>query len=330
MEFRGADFVKKVQIKQEAEELKHRLEELEYESKVRDDIDDEYEDYRNYQKPSSNFEQLDLQDLALDETPVKPKIDKKKYAFLIFFLSIVFVFTVIVIKFFMSYVSQDDELSANKVDEKQIEQKFEQIVAQTKDINSTESNVSEPNTTVVNPPVVEQVVAPVQNTQIQKVETPAPQKTQNKPIEQKIVEQKQPETKKPEQKKEVIVKETKIEVRQPAPKPQKQAEQKAPQRNLKELFGTTPQKQQPVQSTKQSETTNANAKYIQVGSFSKEPDQKLFGQLKAAGYKYKVIETSKGDKTITKVIVGPLNAENATDELRKIKNNIAPSAFITK
>ena len=42
MEFRGADFVKKVQIKQEAEELKHRLEELEYESKVRDDIDDEY------------------------------------------------------------------------------------------------------------------------------------------------------------------------------------------------------------------------------------------------------------------------------------------------
>lgn len=301
MEFRGTDFVKKVQIKQEAEELKHRLEELEYESKIKDN----YDDYKNYQQPSQDFEQIDLQDLALSEAPEKHKIDKKKYAFLILFLSIVFIFTVIVIKFFMSYINQDDDLNANKVDEKQIEQKFEQIVAQTKDVNSTEQNgTHEVNTTSVNPQVIEKTIKPNQ--------------IQETPITTTPVQKVEP-------KKEVIVKETKIEVRQIMPKP-KPTEQKIPDRNLKELFGNIETKQKITKT----ESLDENAKFIQVGSFSKDPDEKLFSQLNASGYKYKVIESEKNGKKVTKVIVGPIKAENASNELSKIKNNIAPSAFITK
>lgn len=352
MEFRGADFIKKVQIKQEAEELRHRIEELEAQSmdsygekKYENDFDDSY-------NHTSQDDHLNLQDLAINEQPSKPKIDKKKLAFLIFFLAIVFIFTVILIRFFMNYTNQNDLVEQNKIDEAQIEHKFEQIVSQTKDVKPDSNKSKEANVTITEKTISPQTVVQ-QNTQ-PKPETiqTKPQNTttttqvavekqavqKEKPKQEMIVTQKvekkvekkvepKPENKQEQNPKQQIVKEIKTEPIQKTT--EKKVEQK---RDIKDLFGLnqvqTKADQKTVEQTKSTQTQNS--KYIQVGSFSQEPDKKLFEKLKKNNYQYQTKEIKKGDTIVTKVIVGPISEANINKELEKIKQNVAPSAFITK
>lgn len=67
--------------------------------------------------------------------------------------------------------------------------------------------------------------------------------------------------------------------------------------------------------------------YIQVGSFSKEPDKKLFDRLNASGLKY----TTSPNGSMTKVMVGPFQGEKAArDVLGTVKRNVESGAYITK
>ncbi len=67
--------------------------------------------------------------------------------------------------------------------------------------------------------------------------------------------------------------------------------------------------------------------YIQVGSFSKEPDKKLFERLNASGLKY----TTAPNGSMTKVMVGPFQGEKAArDVLGTVKRNVEAGAYITK
>jgi len=67
--------------------------------------------------------------------------------------------------------------------------------------------------------------------------------------------------------------------------------------------------------------------YIQVGSFSKEPNKALFDRLNASGLKYTTVPSG----TSTKVMVGPFQGEKAArDVLSTVKRNIESGAYITK
>jgi len=67
--------------------------------------------------------------------------------------------------------------------------------------------------------------------------------------------------------------------------------------------------------------------YIQVGSFSKEPNKALFDRLNASGLKY--ITSPSG--SMTKVMVGPFQGEKAArDVLGTVKRNVESNAYITK
>jgi len=67
--------------------------------------------------------------------------------------------------------------------------------------------------------------------------------------------------------------------------------------------------------------------YIQVGSFSKEPNKALFDRLNASGLKYTTVPSG----TSTKVMVGPFQGEKAArDVLGTVKRNIESGAYITK
>jgi len=67
--------------------------------------------------------------------------------------------------------------------------------------------------------------------------------------------------------------------------------------------------------------------YIQVGSFTKEPNKALFDRLNASGLKY--ITSPNG--SMTKVMVGPFQGEKAArDVLGTVKRNIESNAYITK
>jgi cell division protein FtsN len=66
--------------------------------------------------------------------------------------------------------------------------------------------------------------------------------------------------------------------------------------------------------------------YIQVGSFSKEPNKALFDRLNASGLKYITVPNG----TVTKVMVGPFQGEKAArDVLGTVRKNIEAGAYIT-
>lgn len=66
--------------------------------------------------------------------------------------------------------------------------------------------------------------------------------------------------------------------------------------------------------------------YIQVGSFSKEPNKALFDRLNASGLKYTTIPAG----ATTKVMVGPFQGKKAAqDVLGNVKRNIESGAYPT-
>lgn len=78
-------------------------------------------------------------------------------------------------------------------------------------------------------------------------------------------------------------------------------------------------------AVKASDTTGTY--YIQVGSFSKEPNKALFDRLNASGLKYTTVPAGAA----TKVMVGPFQGEKAArDVLGTVKRNVEAGAYITK
>ncbi|MDD2267288.1 SPOR domain-containing protein [Sulfuricurvum sp.] len=66
--------------------------------------------------------------------------------------------------------------------------------------------------------------------------------------------------------------------------------------------------------------------FIQVGSFSKEPNKALFDRLNASGLKYITVPSGSA----TKVMVGPFQGEKAArDVLGTVRKNIEAGAYIT-
>lgn len=85
-----------------------------------------------------------------------------------------------------------------------------------------------------------------------------------------------------------------------------------------------------VQPKPQSAPKSADAAgtyYIQVGSFTKQPNQTLFDRLNASGLKYTTVPSGNA----TKVMVGPFQGEKAArDVLGTVRKNVEPGAYITK
>ena len=71
---------------------------------------------------------------------------------------------------------------------------------------------------------------------------------------------------------------------------------------------------------------NEGTYYIQVGSFSKEPNKALFDRLNASGLKYITVPNGAS----TKVMVGPFQSDKAArDVLGTVRKNIESGAYIT-
>lgn len=67
--------------------------------------------------------------------------------------------------------------------------------------------------------------------------------------------------------------------------------------------------------------------YIQVGSFTKEPNKALFERLNASGLKYTTVPSGAA----TKVLVGPFQGEKAArDVIGTVRKNIESGAYIVK
>jgi len=181
--------------------------------------------------------------------------------------------------------------------------------------------VSEPAIVPVVPAPVMPVKTTVQSASV--VHTPAP-----KPIISKIVaEPTIAKTPKPSPKtvQAVPVKQAAKKVIQPTIAPKTAAVVKTPT-----AVPVTPAKA--IDSKSESKPTPSTVNsggtfYVQVGSFTKEPNKALFDRLNARGMKY---TTQKSGET-TKILVGPFQGEKAVqDAMSNIRQNIEAKAFKIK
>lgn len=139
------------------------------------------------------------------------------------------------------------------------------------------------------------------------------------------VSEKKPQVVADKPKKEPTTKEdTKKEPLKKEPKPIVQ-----PKKVIPEVKTPAPVKKVAESKPTPKETTNSDTTtyYIQVGSFSKEPNPSLLDHLNASGLKY----TTRKVGEMTKLLVGPYQGEQAAKEgLANVRQNVEAQAFRVK
>lgn len=177
--------------------------------------------------------------------------------------------------------------------------------------------VSQPLKTTVKPAPV---VQPVQQTEPVVAPKPVPAKTA-------ATIKTQPAAVKP-----APVKTAPAVKNEPAPKPAptatiKQIKAAEPKPVASQTADTNAPTSEPKAESAPKTANTGGTYYIQVGSFTKQPNQTLFDRLNASGLKYTTVPAGNA----TKVMVGPFQGEKAArDVLGTVRKNVEPGAYITK
>ncbi|MCF6243450.1 MAG: NlpC/P60 family protein [Sulfurovum sp.] len=87
--------------------------------------------------------------------------------------------------------------------------------------------------------------------------------------------------------------------------------------------------QAPIEEIEQTHTSGNY--YIQVGSFIGNPKNTLINKIRRQGFNHKIIKFPKGDKQISKLLIGAyVTQAEATSALKKVKISIQKDAFIAE
>ncbi|RXJ84310.1 SPOR domain-containing protein [Arcobacter sp. CECT 8985] len=298
MEIKGEDFLKKVQEKQETEELEQRLSQLKKQEELSANASkakEAYEDDSVKVDISSNGE---LGDIMLNGTPTPTanETNKKKYLILGLVLIILFLLTIVIIRLLNSPKKEDKSFSNEPTKQEEqvlendnIEKQYQKI------IDEKLKNIKEQT----------------QNAQTQ-------QKTDEE-LSIDSLEKKEKKVKEEETKPDVfnVKEETKVQKEPVVKKIQK------------------PKTVQKAKTTKRSTpkvSSKPNGTYVQVGAFSKQPAKKYLEKIKSNGFKYTIYKVNVNGKIYNKVLIGPFNsrasAENNMPNIKR-KLNIS-SAFILR
>ena len=204
----------------------------------------------------------------------------------------------------------------------------------TSDLNQVAQKIKEEslqNTPVVQNTVIEPIAAPMAKTTIQS----APVAVKTTPVQKPIVKAQPTVTAEKAHGTAVIKQEkpTTAKAVQPKKTIQAAAVTPAPVKTApKEAAATVVTAKTPEVKT-ETKTANAPATgaptiyYIQVGSFTNEPNKALFDRLNASGMKY----TTQKSGSVTKIMVGPFQGEKAVqDAMGTVRQNVEAKAFKIK
>jgi DedD protein len=99
---------------------------------------------------------------------------------------------------------------------------------------------------------------------------------------------------------------------------------------VKEINEPAPTPKIAPEETKPTQQAVSNNLYIQVGATLKnQPSKKFLEQIKEAGYTHTLYRVQVGDKTATKILVGPFkDRSEANEHMPKIKQSINKEAFL--
>lgn len=305
MEIKGDDFLKKIQVHQEREELEQKLNELEEVEKSINSTPPPNMNNRMNQEPSEQ----ELGNIMLESTSNEE--NKKKYLILGLVLVVLFLLTIIVIRLATDESPEDPFTSDNSktqmsqtVEDKNIEENFQKIMNDRVKKSTEEENiVSEERINEIKQNVIEE------EKKEEKKTSSISEDDLDKTIE-KIKEQKKQEVvEKKESAQKTVVKKEEPKVTQT----------KEPAKSVKDL----------IQGTS---TSAPKGYFVQIGAFSKKPSNKYINNIRNAGFKYKVYQVEVKGKLYNKVLIGPYSsratAKQNIDNIKK-KLNIS-SAYVLK
>lgn len=333
MEFKGEDFVKKVQIKQEKENLKQRLQDLEHQDKSlnQENIPNLKIDLN---ESVSNQPKQELGDILLSQN--HQNSDKKKYVILGLVLVILFLITIIVIRLINNSDKQNNEMmipsKASVVEETSnddIEEQYQKIinekikklkqeksVQRNKDIpiaKTPSSNVQQKDITQTDEP---QEIDETQFTAIKEEAIKEPV-TSPKKIESSVTKK---EKSRPNSSKKVggwpIKKQTLRE-------PEEVDFQKVPQQNKSVRPQSTASTVKPKPSKK--------GFFVQLGAFKTQPSADYLVMIQKAGYTYILHQENIKGTVYTKLLVGPYTSRQlAQKALPSMKSSLGVTNLFIK
>lgn len=320
MQISGDDFLKKVQLKQEGEELKRKLNELnQAESNMQNlnlsnslnsayNSDNSYEEIQrlqnNIELENSNNE---FDSLILEKRSNRSD-NKKKYLMLGAILLVLFLLTVVIVGLLSNkdkkgdpFMPQDLSSSDTNISkESSIEESYQKILDDTnrksaeQSLEDIKENDSLDNLNSIKEIVQEPKETTITNEDLDKTIQKIEEKKSVAPVV-KVEEKKAPST------------------------------QNEPKKSIRELVeGKNTQNS----ATKAVETTTSTSKgfYVQIGAFKNRPDSAYLQKIKQNGFEYKIIEESN----LNKLLIGPYSSRaNANTQMPNIKTKLnIQSAFI--
>ncbi|MDX4060391.1 SPOR domain-containing protein [Aliarcobacter skirrowii] len=320
MQISGDDFLKKVQLKQEGEELKRKLNELnQAESNMQNlnlsnslnsayNSDNSYEEIQRLQNNIELENSNDEFDSLILEKRSNRSDNKKKYLMLGAILLVLFLLTVVIVGLLSNkdkkgdpFMPQDSSSSDTNISkESSIEESYQKILDDTnrksaeQSLEDIKQNDSLDNLNSIKEIVQEPKETTITNEDLDKTIQKIEEKKSVAPVV-KVEEKKAPST------------------------------QNEPKKSIRELVeGKNTQNS----ATKAVETTTSTSKgfYVQIGAFKNRPDSAYLQKIKQNGFEYKIIEESN----LNKLLIGPYSSRaNANTQMPNIKTKLnIQSAFI--
>jgi DedD protein len=320
MQISGDDFLKKVQLKQEGEELKRKLNELnQAESNMQNlnlsnslnsayNSDNSYEEIQRLQNNIELENSNDEFDSLILEKRSNRSDNKKKYLMLGAILLVLFLLTVVIVGLLSNkdkkgdpFMPQDSSSSDTNISkESSIEESYQKILDDTnrksaeQSLEDLKENDSLDNLNSIKEIVEEPKETTITNEDLDKTIQKIEEKKSVAPVV-KVEEKKAPST------------------------------QNEPKKSIRELVeGKSTQNS----ATKAVETTTSTSKgfYVQIGAFKNRPDSAYLQKIKQNGFEYKIIEESN----LNKLLIGPYSSRaNANTQMPNIKTKLnIQSAFI--
>jgi len=308
MEIKGEEFIKKVHLQQEREELEQKLSELE---EVQSSIGENSTiSNENIDKNINKENDTQLGNIMLDEPNTNEENNKKKYLILGLVLVILFLFTIIIIRL-LTDDSKEDAFTSNKTDpietrttaeDNNIEENFQKIMNERIKNDTAESQKQEVSSEEKINAINEQKEIAENNKE----------KNSDDILDETI---QKIEAKISPEKKEVVVK--KEVVKNIVKK--KEVVKKAPKKSVQDLV-------------KDISSSAPKGYFVQIGAFSKKPSNSYINKIRNANLKYKIYQVNIKGKLFNKVLIGPYSSRaSASENIKNIKNKLnVSSAYILK
>ena len=332
MQIKGEEFINKVQLQQEREELERKLSELE-EVEMTIHEDPVILSRSINTDMNNNMEQNDheLNNIMLGGVSTNANEEnKKKYLILGIVLVVLFLLTIIIIRLLSGGATKEDQFTSNNADSSEIkklsensniEENFQKIInervkkdsstpmvpeiAKTTDDKLDNLQQSVENNLQGNETIQEEAPATITNETldetIKKIED---KKTVQK---EKVVQKKEVTKEKVVEKEAIVEKEAVVE---------KKAETKKSVKSLVEAPSSDVSK----------------GYFVQIGAFTKKPSDSYINEIRNGGFKYKVYQIEIKGTIYNKVLIGPYSTKgSAGQDVDNIKEKLkVTNAFVVK